>query len=462
MTQALSLQESPESSSPLVTRAVAAGLSKATIDSYTLAGWQRLALRIISLFPQGVARFAISRFESFSGLDPSRLANLSIDSLVATRLQDYANLPEKFPAITLGAALGGASAFIALAINGPFLPQAFVATLKGGAPDGDVSTYFKRASALALEIASKNPNVLTIQHYDPIHDEWMTRRVNHLRIKLLDLPEKYADFIKRRLLPGGSVCYLDCQAQWLRYRVGERSVFQVGGWGDISPQEFLEGSERVGQYAKRVDLKKTGWRLPGFPLEEGPESEWGSEPGLVEALQTFCDREGYKFVRISLPEPHAYSKLAWLSMQRMLEQDGRQPSGAIIEMFSQFDPSQALQSGLLPLWLVFNTWDSLRFLQEMLPAFPEGKPVFFSPLATFTQTPDIVPWTEWENCLQGKDWTNIGARSSHYPADALALIEWQKPLSAWVSRNGTPVKSRLDASELAELSLSVSPTTAHE
>jgi hypothetical protein len=458
MTQVLTLLESPESSSPLVTRAVAAGLSNAAVESYALAGWQRLALRLLAIFPQGMARFAISRFESFSGLDPARLENLSIHSLVESRLQDYANLQGKYPAITVGAALGGASAFLALALNGPFLPQAFVTTLKGGALDGDVSTYFNRSAALALEIANKNPRVLTIQHYDPIHDEWMTRRVNHLRIKLLDLPEKYADFIWRNVQPGGSVCYLDCQAKWLRYRVGERSVFQVGGWGDISPEEFLDGSQRVEHYAKRVGLRKTGWRLPDFPLEKGPESEWGSEPGLAEALQAFCNREGFKFVLISLPEPHDFSRLAWISMQLMLEKDGRQPAGAMIEMFSQFDPSLALQAGLLPLWLVFNTWDSLEFLKNMLPAFPENKPVFFSPLATFTLTPDIVAWEDWEKSLQGKDWTNIGARSSRYPADALALLDWKSQLRLWVSKNSSPVQSRLAGSELAELSASLQAT----
>ena len=452
MTHPLSMIESLESSSPLVTLAVAAGLSNSEIDSYSLAAWQRIALRIIGVFPQSVARFAISRFESFSGLDPARLENLSINALIETRLQDYENISGKYPAITVGAALGGASAFLALALNSPFLPQAFVTTLKGGSLDGDVSTYFNRSSALALEIARRNAQVLTIQHYDPIHDEWMTRRVNHLRMKLLDLPEIYADFIRRSVEPGGSVCYLDCRARWLRYRVGERSVFQVGGWGDITPEEFLDGSQRIQQYARRIGLRKTGWRLPDFPLERGPESEWGSEPGLAEALQAFCQREGFKLVRISLPEPHDFSRLAWLAMQRLLEKEGRHPAGALIEMFSQFDPSLALQSGLLPLWLVFNTWDSLKFLQEMLPNFPENKPIFFSPLATFTLTPDIVPWAEWEKCFQGKNWTKIGARPSHYPADTLALLDWKQPLRSWVSKNKSPVQSRLAASELAELS----------
>jgi hypothetical protein len=192
--------------------------------------------------------------------------------------------------------------------------------------------------------------------------------------------------------------------------------------------------------------------LPDFALERGPESEWGSEPGLAESLQSFCQREGFQFNLVSLPEPHAFSRLAWLSMSRMLDKDNRQPAGVLIEMFSQFDPSLALDSGLLPLWLVFNTWDSLEFLKNMLPSIPEHKPIFFSPLATFTLTPDLVPWAEWEKCYQGKDWTNIGARSNHYPADTLALLDWKKPLRAWVSKNISPVRSRLMASELVELS----------
>jgi hypothetical protein len=220
------------------------------------------------------------------------------------------------------------------------------------------------------------------------------------------------DFIRSRLDPGGAVCYLDCGAKWLRSRVGERSVFQVGGWGGISAQEFLEGSERLSRYCREARLPRCDWRLPGFPLEEGPESEWGCEPGLGEALQDFCLREGYRFIKISLPEPHDYSRLAFQAMARLLEEQGRTPGGVLVEMFSQFDVTAALQAGLLPLWLVFNTADSLAFLQEMVPLFPKDRPVFFSPLSTFTLTPDIVPWPAWEEALRGLDWRNIGARPS--------------------------------------------------
>jgi hypothetical protein len=247
------------------------------------------------------------------------------------------------------------------------------------------------------------------------------------------------------------VCYLDSRAQWLRYRVGERSVFQVGGWGDISAREFLEGSERVNSYCERVGLRHRDWRLPDFPLEEGPESEWGCEAGLGEALESFCQRQGFRFVRITLPEPHDYSRLAFNAIARLLEIEGRQPAGVLVEMFTQFDATAVRQSGLLPLWLIFNTLDSLAFLKSMRAQFPKDRPVFFSPLATFTQTPDLAPWQDWENALKGLDWRNIGTRSTHYPADALALTNWAEPLRAWVSQHYQPIQAHLKAEELLEL-----------
>lgn len=443
--------ESPESSSPLITRSVALALAGQYAQGYHLSAWQKAALRLLGLFPPGVARFAISRFEAVSGLDPQLLEGMKIDRLAQERLADYAQLEGRFPAITIGAALGGASAHLALALGGPFLPQAFVTTLRGGSPTGDVRRYFEHSAGLARRLADLNPGVLTIQHYDPVHDEWMTRYANHLRFKLLDLPVAYQDFIRSRLEPGGAVCYLDCQAQWLRYRTGERSLFQVGGWGDLSPEEFLEGSPRLHAYCRKVGLEHSDWRLPDYPLERGPESEWGCEPGLGEALEAFCARYGYRFVRITLPEPHDYSRLAFTATQAQLAREGRQPAGVFIEMFSQYDPAVVLQTGLLPLWLVFNTWDSLAFLKHMRPHFPEGKPVFFSPLSTFTFTPDLVPWEEWAEALRGLDWINVGARASHYPADARALAGWAGPLRRWAEAHRHPLCARLTAEELRDL-----------
>ncbi|MBE3066982.1 MAG: hypothetical protein IMZ73_06080 [Chloroflexi bacterium] len=443
--------ESNESSSPIVTRAVAAGLRGEFCDNYEFPGWQKTLLTMLGALPQGAARFTISRFESINGLHPKVMDAFSVDELVRQRLGDYAQLSGNFPAITVGAALGGASAYLSLALGGPFLPQAFVTTLKRGSLTGDVNEYLHRSLDTALRIADENPGLMTIQHYDPVHDGWMTRFVNHLRFKLLDLPPAYAGFIKSRLEPGGAVVYLEGGASWLRYQVGPRSVFQVGGWGGISTEEFLEGSDRIRIYARKAGLKFTDWKLKDYPLECGPESEWGSEPGLDAALEAFCKREGYRFVRIPLPHPNDFSRLAFAAARRLLEKEGRQPAGVLVEMFSQFDANAARQAGLLPLWLIFNTHDSLEYLKEMRAQFPAGKPVFFSPLATFSVTPDLVPWQDWEAALADIEWINIGTRPSHYPADARALVKWVEPLRKWVEENRQPVTGRLEADELQGL-----------
>jgi hypothetical protein len=444
--------ESPESSSPIVTRAVAAGLQGQYCENFELAGWQRRALHVLGGLPQGAARFVISRFQILSALPPQKVAGLSIENLAALRLKDYHRAPGRFPAMTMGVALGGATAHLALALGGPFLPQAFVLTLKGGSPTGDVSTYFQRSAALARDIArDPQANTRTSQHFDPVHDGWLTRWVNHVRLKLLDLPQAYADFIRQRLEPGGEICYLDCGAEWLRFRVGERSVFQVGGWGGIPPEEFLAGSDRIQRVCRGEGLTRFDWRLPDYPLERGPESEWGAEPGLGEALEAFCAREGYHFVRIRLPQPHDFSRLAFRAVARLLEKEGRAPAGALVEMFTQFDATAVMRSGLLPLWLVFNTHDSLAFLRRTIPQFPHGKPVFFSPLTTFSLTPDLVPWPEWEAALGGLPWTNIGTRPSHYPADARVLVSWTDALRRWCEKNAQPIRGRLSAVELRGL-----------
>jgi hypothetical protein len=152
-----------------------------------------------------------------------------------------------------------------------------------------------------------------------------------------------------------------------------------------------------------------------------------------------------------MPHPNDFSRLAFYAAHKLLEKEDRQPSGVLVEMFSQFDTNSARQAGLLPLWLIFNTQDSLQYLKDMVPRFPVEKPVFFSPLATFSLTPDMVSWENWELALAGIKWINIGTRASHYPADARALVKWVEPLRNWVKENRQPVFGRISAEELLKL-----------
>ena len=125
-------------------------------------------------------------------------------------------------------------------------------------------------------------------------------------------------------------------------------------------------------------------------------------------------------------------------------------------MFSNYDLTAAIEGGLLPLWLIFNTKDSLEFLKTMVKDFPEEKPVFFSPLSTFTLTPDIAPFNEWENILKNYQWVNIGARKSHYPADPTALVTWSEPLRKWSEKKKIKINQWLAGKYLEELARNLS------
>lgn len=447
--------ESTESSSPIITRSVAANLRGEYCENYIFSSWQRYLLNALGSFPQEIGRRVISRFQTISGLNSKVLENFSINSLLNQRLDDYAQIDRKFNCISLGVAMGGATSYLSTALGGPFLPQAFVITLKGGSKTGDINQYFTRSHKTALQIAEDNPEIITIQHFDPIHDGWLTRYVNHLRFKLISLPPAYTSFIRNKLVNGGTLVYLDGQAEWKRYRVGPKSFFQVGGWGDISPLEYLEGSQRIRSYAFKTGLKTIDWRLEGYPLENGPESEWGSEPGMAEALEKFCKEEGYQFIRISLPHPNDFSRLAFDCAVHLLEISNQQPAGVLIETFTQFDTQAALRSGLLPLWLIFNTRDSLQYLKEMISKFPSNKPVFFSPLSTFSITPDIVPWPDWEAALSEWECINIGTRPSHYPSDTRTIVHWADPLRAWVAEHPQHINRSIDPEKLLDLSLKI-------
>ena len=234
-------------------------------------------------------------------------------------------------------------------------------------------------------------------------------------------------------MPGGTIIYLDCQASWLQFQIENRFSYQIGGWGDIPPEEYLSGSERIDKFLEmNGSSHRGGWQIPNLDPVRSIESEWGSAPGFEEAVKSFADEHGFRFVQIRYQHPHEFSRLAFNAHMELFRYYDLSVEGALVETFTQYDPYRVLQYRLLPLWLIFNTWDSHRFLLEMLPELSKDLPVFFSGLTTLSRTPDMVPWEAWASAFSGRSWNNVGAGPRHYPEDLVTLFQWGKRLDAYL------------------------------
>lgn len=426
--------ESLESASPAITRLLGQYLAGERASVFEFKPWERLGLQTLNVLPVAFARRAVRwRFRS-SALDPELASSVTTRDLVNARLQDYdAVRGTRFPAVVIGAAMGGASAHLAAALGVPFLPQPFILGLRGGSPDDELRPHLELTSRVAQAILDRNPELMAVAHFDPIHDGWLTRVVSHLRLKLISLPPGYRSFIGDVLEPGGAILYLDSDAAWLQYELGERHRYQVGGWGGITAEEFLHGSERIDRALNRAGSPhRGGWMIAGETPEQFPESEWGSEAGLDASAQAFAQEAGYSFHRVRGADPHAFSTLAFKAHEKLYEMHGRAPEGIVVETFTQYDPGLVLRAGLLPLWLIFNTTESLAFLISRTPDFGSGLPVYFSGLVTLSRTPDMVPWEGWAEALTGFEMRNIGARPQRYPEDLVSLWAWSERLRAQI------------------------------
>jgi|Deesub1362A_J573_1020465.scaffolds.fasta_scaffold05221_3 hypothetical protein len=448
--------ESRDSASPAIGRAVAAAHRGLPFQALAFPRWMRLAMAAVNEFPLR-ARIAAVRLESWRAALPLGSAGeVTSEGLVAVRLADYRRAPAKVEVIVLGAALGGVAAHLSVALGGFFLPQPFVLTFRGGSRDDSLAGHLACVSRLAPLILKRNPDLLLLSHFDPVHDAWLTREVTHIRLKLLRLPAGYRQFIRERLRPGGALVVLDCAATWPQGVLGNRQRVQVGGWGGIAPREFLHGSERLDQWlVQQGSLHRGGWASSDLAFQAFPESEWGLEPSFAEDTAEFAARYGYRFLHLRLEHPHAFSLLALEAQRLRCQKEAIEPQGLLVETFGHYDPLASDRAALLPLWLIFNTWDSHAFLERVLAELPGGLAVLFCHLVTFALPPDRVPWDAWHNALRGRRAIHLGPKPEKYPADLPALWRWHEDLWRWVKEHPRPLRLCLRLEDLAELASQV-------
>ncbi len=436
---------SQQDSSAVAMRSVAAALQGEFVNVWNTSSWQQHALRLVAVGGKKASITAIERFVANSGVDPIIARRITASSLAGWAVSLYADLQGPLDTIIIGAPNGGV-AHLAVALGAPLLSQHFLVSYNDPTPPDDVQTYQEHGAELAEVTLRRNADLAVVNHYDPLHDRFLIKYVNHLRYKLLDLPEAYKAFIYQVLRPGGTIIFTDCRYPWPMYFIEERHWFQVGGLGGLPARDFIEGTHpQISALQEASSGTPVGnWGLPGRTAFEMPESEWGALPPLHHRVAEFARENAYEFVALEGPHPEFFSYLAFRVWHKLLSRAGIEPQGVFLESFTQVAPLAGRAAALLPVWIPWNCENSLSFLQRIQRDFRQiralrDKPIFWLPFPNFVESFDMAPWESWLDALKGLDVRPMGMRDHLYPADPQALFATREVFMAWVADHPSAV-----------------------
>jgi hypothetical protein len=429
----------PTDSSATIMRGVAAALK----DEWMVPqSWSRLLValtRPANRLPTRVRLRLVEFFVRNLGAAQSLADEVKTEGLAQWAVDLYGSDGPGYDTIVLGAPSGGIGHLAAL-LGAPFLSELFVTRYRYRGEADDVTSYQRFGSSLAKVVLENNPDLLVVNHYDPVHDRVMVPHVNYLRMKLLELPAAYRRFIVGRLQPGGTILFADCRHPWSQYRISRRHHFQVGGLGGIADADYVQGSEEVRRYLAKKHPRSASppvsWALP-LPWLPERESEWGSLQQFRRSVETFASENGYRFLALNGTHPSDFSRIAFYASHQAILNAGQEPSGVLADCFTLTSPTGALRAGLLPLWLPFNCVDSLAFLGEMAPEFPPGKPVLLAPAPSFSPSWDVAQVDAWAAaCGPQGGVTWLGVDPKAYPVDVAGLFRFLPALQSWCDAAG--------------------------
>ncbi|WP_017577447.1 hypothetical protein [Nocardiopsis kunsanensis] len=355
----------------------------------------------------------------------------------------------------------GALTHLAAALRAPWLPQTLLLPVRRhGVPPEDASEDLRRMRSTGEELLRANPDWALHHMHDPNQDRLMVAGMCYFRTKWLRLPAAYERHLRDVLRPGGSLVVSDCAMTWPTTRVGERYIFQHGGFGGATTDELQHGSDRVREFLRAYGSDYTKFVAPE-PDDESPEAEWGFEPRLLEDLRDLADRQGWNLVRLRYDEPETVSPPV-ADIHRDWYRDRGLPTGRLlVESFMLMDTYGALRTGSVPFWTVFNKEPSLRALESYLDS---REPFDEIRMALFSHGVESVglAWADqWAGVLaRARELgTFLGTDPESFPRDFAVLVRFGRELAQVRGKQPLPsplrweeAAPRLDAAEGVELS----------
>ncbi len=416
-------------SSLVAIRAAAAAIDGRHCDPFERPGHERIIGRWFNRLPVEWRKRILGALTATMGVSPDYAGSVDEGEILRWALSLYPD-DRRFDGIILGAP-SGAVAHMSALLRFPFLTQHYLLAFKGKYAPDDSRSQFDDGVEAAKKILAKNPHLEAIIHYDPLHDRFLIKRVNYIRLKLRRLPPEYREFIEKRVKPGGTIISIKCSYPWLMYPVNAESgklFYQVGGLGDVSPREYLDDSERLKEYRGREGGNPDSpWGIDGIEPVEWPESEWGSVGNLADEVAEFCAVKGYRLIEIDYPHPEDFSLLAYNAYKEAIRIADEQETRVYFDCFTHIDPRANLITHTPAVWLPFICGDSFRFAKKVAENIPEDIGIWLSLHPSFCDPVDLTPLAEWENLFSRfKSFNLIGVDERRYPADLTTYLEFSR------------------------------------
>lgn len=325
--------------------AVAAALHGSSFPHLGSGRWYAGAVRLGGTLPWGLLRRLYTRIGASEGLPPERLKDVDLTAVAAHLADAYP--ARRYPVVMIGSS-NGALAHLAAALQAPWLPHTLLVPVRrAGDPDRLDETLAFGAGA-AAPLLARNRDVVLHHMADPTQDALMSAEMTYFRTKWSTLPDPYADFLIRRLAPGGTVVLVNDTSDWPVTRIGGRHVFQSGGRGGIGPDDYL-----ARPHTPPAD-------------DRAAEAEWGLEPSFAAAVRCWCAGQGVELIELTYDGPQAPAAGVAEAFRAWCRRRGEPADRLAVPSFVLGDPWQTLLSASVPFWTFFPVQPALQALDDYL------------------------------------------------------------------------------------------------
>lgn len=422
-------------SATVALQGAAGALSGQWIDPFAMPGWQRSLSSSLNRMLSPGQKLAVMRQVAKSTAGSTEQLE-RLDSLLIARWMVSLYPDQPWPGVILGAP-SGAAAHLASLLGFPFLSQQVLCGLASRFPVDDTAGYVAACGPVVRKLLDRQPGFEAIIHHDPLHDRFLVGSIGFIRLKYRQVPWPVREMLQRTLAPGAPVVILDCGYPWLQSPLPEvhpAASLQVGGLGDVTPEQFLSDDPKLAEWRQRQGGPRTPWGMRPETARWQPESEWGTLPSFRDDAVAWATEAGFNPVVLPFDHPEQLTRWVLAGFRELWPAARR----IYLDCFTHSLPAFNRAVQAWPLWLPFLTKDALRLARQLMADIPEDIEALISLHPSFADPADLATLAEWDAVLEGRDVTWLGVERGTWPADLGSYGRYLPALAEYYAAAGSP------------------------